>query len=171
MKKEARYVAQEKFLQFASDLGLPTKEQAGFVKIIGPKGRQVYVAKTKLVGRVDISGFEVRTIPGLEQSVTYLGGESFGGVKEQLNMQPDRTEESILEDFAKILGHMTTLPAVEKEKKGKKAASSPEVEKSEEELKAERKRRAQLLRSVSLSTGKSLSKEAAELVAAELSEE
>ena len=168
MKKDVKYVAQEKFLQLASDLSLSTSEQAGFIKVHGPKGRQVYIAKTKMVGRVDISGFEVREVfPG---AIKYLGGEGFGAVKEQLNMDPDRTEEAILEDFARILGHMTTLPPTEKVKKAGKKATE-EAPKSEEQVKAERQRRARLLLEVSKKTGRALSKEAAELVAAEITEE
>jgi hypothetical protein len=168
MKRDVKYVAVEKFLQLASDLGMQSEEQKGFWKIHGPKGRQVYVARTKNVGRVDISGFEVREV--LPGSVNYLGGEKFGAVQEQLNMDPSRTEEAILEDFAKILAHMASLEPVVKEKKGKKAASSAEPELSEEDKKAARQRRARLLQEVAQSKGVALSKEAQELVAAELGE-
>ncbi|MHB8407835.1 MAG: hypothetical protein ACYDHY_06930 [Acidiferrobacterales bacterium] len=175
MKKELAYVASERFMEIASGLGLPTKEQAGFIQVVGPKGRRLYVAKTKMVGRVDIAGFEVADVhPG---TVVKLGGLSFGQVKEQLDFDPKGTaddsperlarEQEIVAAFAHICGHMATLAPVEKAKKGK-AAKAPEQ--TEDEVKAARRRKALLLAEVAKKTGKALSKEAQELVNAELAE-
>lgn len=95
--------------------------QAGFVKVSGPKGRNLYVAKTKRVARVDVSGFEVDS---KEFGVTNLGGESFGAVKQQLNFDQlegesvEDGEKRILGNFQKLCEHMKTLSERIPEKKG-----------------------------------------------------
>ena len=112
MRKNITYVARERFEAIASKLGLPCLEQAGFVKVSGAKGRNMYVARTKRVGRVDLSGFVPEGIEG----VTVLPeGERFGAVHAQLDFS--RTEKEILATYAACLKHMKKLPERVVEKK------------------------------------------------------
>jgi hypothetical protein len=118
-----------KFEAIINELGLQRLDQAGFVQVLGPKGRKVYVARTKLVGRVDIAGFEMHP-PML--GVKDLRGESFGAVKQQLDFGGAFTEEQVLTAFRSVLELMKSLPPAEKVKKefkprmpGSAAAPSP----------------------------------------------
>jgi hypothetical protein len=108
MKKNVTYVSQSSFAAIAAKLGLTWTEQAGFVKVqvAGKDDYRLYVAKTKTVGRVDISGFE----PGTDVvGFKHLGGESFGAVKAQLDFaQP---EAVILHAFEAACLVMASLPA------------------------------------------------------------
>ena len=112
------YIDAEKLEAIIKESGLPYAAQKGFVKVQGPKGRQVYVAATKRVGRVDLSGFET------EWGVTPHCGP-FGNVKQQLDFSKD--EADVLEDFRKTLEHMKTLEAVERKPRpiGQTRASAP----------------------------------------------
>ena len=107
MKKNVTYVDAAKFETIIRDSGLTFLLQKGFVKVSAAKGRNLYVAATKRVGRVDISGFTVQM-----DGITDLGDLSFGNVKQQLDFS--RTEDEILATFRDLLAHMATLPAVEK---------------------------------------------------------
>lgn len=107
MKKNVTYVDAAKFETILKASGLVFTLQKGFVKVQGPKGRNLYVAATKRVGRVDISGFETDLA-----GITSLGELAFGNVKQQLDFS--RTEDEILATFTAVLAHMATLPAVEK---------------------------------------------------------
>lgn len=107
MKTNVTYIDASKFEALILASGLPMAVQKGFVKVSGPKGRQVYVASTKRVGRVDISGFEMEG-PGY---VTPHCGV-FGNVKQQLDFSLG--EDDILSNFAALLEHMKSLAPVEK---------------------------------------------------------
>jgi hypothetical protein len=107
MKTNVTYIDAAKFEQSILALGLKATVQKGFVKVEGPKGRAVYVASTKRVGRVDISGFEME---GPGYVTPHVG--PFGNVKQQLDMS--LTEEEILANFANLLTHMSSLEPVEK---------------------------------------------------------
>ena len=115
MKNGVTYVDASKFEALIAASGLPMTGQKGFVKVSGPKGRQLYVAATKRVGRVDLSGF---TVEGAGFQAPHCG--EFGNVKQQLRF--DRPEAEILMDFAWLLEHLAALPPVEKEPAAKKAA-------------------------------------------------
>lgn len=91
--------------------GLPMTPQKGFVKVSGAKGRNVYVAATKTVGRVDLSGF---TVEGEMFVEPHCG--VFGNVHQQLDFE-GRPEAEILMDFAWLLEHMKSLPAAEQTRK------------------------------------------------------
>jgi len=110
MKKDITYVDGAQLEQLIVDAGLTPLTQAGFIKVAAAKGRAVYVARTKKVGRIDISGFLYA-----EAGVTALGGSSFGAVKQQVDFS--RPEADILLTFKAILEHMKTLPAAEVKKK------------------------------------------------------
>jgi len=108
MKTNVTYIDASKFEALILASGLPVAAQKGFVKVQGPKGRQVYVASTKRVGRVDISGFEMPEGPGY---VTPHCGP-FGNVKQQLDFSLG--EDEVLANFAALLEHMKALAPVEK---------------------------------------------------------
>lgn len=109
MKKDITYVSQDALVAVAQAKGLPVQEQKGWLKVTCAPGRLAYVARTKRVGRVNLSGFE------FERGTVDLGGESFGTVKQILDMA--RPEAEILTAFAEILDHASRLPAREKEKR------------------------------------------------------
>ncbi len=104
--KEITYVDFGKFEQAIRESGLDFKEQAGFVKVMGQKGRNIYVARTKRVGRVDVSGFEFQG-----KGVVDLGDDGFGNVHQQLDF--DRPEEEILDSFVELLRQLSTQPPAE----------------------------------------------------------
>lgn len=108
MKTNTLYIARELFEAAIKTSGLPSREQSGYIRIDGAKGRRVYVAATKKVGRVDISGFEVE----FGAKVPHMGVA--GNVKQQLDLSPELTEAGILENFAALLATLKTLPPVEK---------------------------------------------------------
>lgn len=103
---------------------LPHVAQKGFVKVTTPNGHRMYIANTKTVGRIDLSGFEM---PEGTEGIVRLGGESFGLVRQQVEFV-GRTEDEILATTAQVLDHMMTLPPAEKAKKA--TASSPPKEKA-----------------------------------------
>lgn len=123
MKKDITYIDAAKFEGIITAKGLTPVPQAGFVKVSGAKGRTLYVARTKRVGRVDLSGFEAPA----EMGTRNLGGESFGAVTQQLRF--DLPEAEVLANFEKVLDHMLTLPAREVEKKSATPkASAPKAQ-------------------------------------------
>lgn len=155
MKKNVTYIAQELFEGVAKELGLGWKEQAGFIKVAGATGRAVYVARTKRVGRVDISGF-TSSSPGVRD----LGGESFGAVTQQLDFS--RTEPEILATFRLVLGELKALPAREKEPRKQlepKAAKPEAPEASPDERKAQRAARLATIRAAAAQKGVPVSPE------------
>lgn len=141
MKKQTTYVDGSKIEEIIQALGLPMHPQSGFIKVAGAKGRNVYVARTKAVGRVDLSGFEM---PAGTPGIVDLGGEGFGAVKQQVDFT--LTEQEVLGTIARVLEYMASLPAREIARKPgapKKASAkgwSPAVAKPEltQEQKAER---------------------------------
>lgn len=104
--KDITYIDFDKFGQIIRVSGLDHQEQAGFVKVSGERGRNVYVARTKRVGRVDVSGFKAE-FPG----VTDLGDMSFGKVEQQLDF--NLPEDDILRNFRRLLGVLKAMPAAE----------------------------------------------------------
>lgn len=109
MKDNVTYIDSAKFEAIYKELGLEPRDQAGFTKLSGAKGRNVYVARTKRVGRVDLSGFEMLDAEGkATPGVVALGGASFGAVKQQLDFS--LTEPEVLANFRAVLEHMKSLP-------------------------------------------------------------
>jgi hypothetical protein len=121
MKTNVTYVDASKFetlcLAAAEKHGYAITAQKGFVKVAGPKGRSLYVASTKRVGRVDISGFEME---GAGYVSPHCG--PFGNVKQQLDMSLG--EEAILTNFQTLLDHMATLAPVAKPERKAPAAKA-----------------------------------------------
>lgn len=103
MKKGTNYIPQSDLEKLARELGLTVVEQKGFIKVAADSKHRVYIAKTKLVGRVDLSGFKTSGIPG----VVDLGGESFGMVHQQIDFT--RPAPETLETFQNVLLAMTAL--------------------------------------------------------------
>ena len=103
MKKNIVYVDAALLQAVCDALGLRLEDQKGFVKVhLGPKGRYMYIGRTARVGRVDISGFEVDTEEFAH--VKDLGGDSFGGVKQQIDFEAveGRTVESLVATFRAV---------------------------------------------------------------------
>jgi hypothetical protein len=117
MKTNVTYVDAAKFeaimLEKAKQHGFQLADQKGFIRVEGPKGRRIYVASTKRVGRVDLSGVEVRTEDG-KHALGFVAPHCgpFGNVKQQLDMSLG--EEAILANFSALLDLMAALPPVEK---------------------------------------------------------
>lgn len=162
MKKDITYVSQESVIAvLTSKSGLQFEEKKGWLKVMGAKGRNIYVPQTKRVGRIDISGFEAE--PTLAK-VPHCG--VFGNVKQQLRMDGD--EAQILARLGLVIDLMLSLPARVKEVtvRAKKPAapvadSSPdslpvEVE-PEPDLNAERLARIELIKKVAAEKGVSVS--------------
>jgi hypothetical protein len=133
MKKNVTYIDASKFEAIILSSGLPMAGQKGFVKVQGPAGYAVYVAATKRVGRVDISGFEVPY--GVEP---HCG--PFGNVKQQLDFS--KTEDEVLADFTQLL---KDLAAQQPKEKKERRAAAPKADapkgwtKVEADLKEQRK--------------------------------
>lgn len=130
MKKDITYVAPSKLLDIVAELGLPLREQRGFHKVSPSAGRAIYIANTKAVGRVDLSGF---TFEGA--GVRDLGGESFCSVKQQVDFS--RTEDEILATFRAVCEHLATLAPREKEKRAVTPKSPRPKKASKDETQAE----------------------------------
>ena len=125
MKAEITYIVAEKLLAALTTRNLTYIAQSGFLKVEAAKGRLIYIASTKRVGRVDISGFEVSASIG---KTPHCG--PFGKVKQQLRM--DGTEDEVLARFDLLLAELVAQPPVVKEVKAKpapkaKSPSSPEA--------------------------------------------
>lgn len=124
MKAEITYIPSEKLLAVLTTRNLVHSTQSGFLKVEAAKGRLIYIANTKRVGRVDISGFEVSASIG---KTPHCG--PFGRVKQQLRM--DGTEAEVLTRFEALLTELQAQPPVVKEVKAPKvpkAKSEPSPE-------------------------------------------
>ncbi len=126
MKAHITYVASQKLLELLEAAGFTHIAQSGFLKVEPVKGRRIYVANTKRVGRVDISGFEVDPSIGKTPE-----GGPFGAVKQQLRF--DGTEDDVLTRFANLLTELSKQepvapkPSAPKAKKAAKSTSSPDA--------------------------------------------
>lgn len=85
------------------------REQAGFVRIEATNGLRLYVAKTKEVARVDLSGFT------MDGGTVALGGEAKGGVSQRLDFSLSADE--VLSNFRRAIDLMVSLPKPEKAKR------------------------------------------------------
>ena len=131
----APFATREQYIDVLTQYELTHVEQSGFIKVQCPGGR-LYIAATKTVRRVDLSGFEMDLKEQLTK-VPHCG--VFGAVKQQ--MVVGTGPEGDLERFDEVLNHLMSLPApapavkapkakkVAGEKKGwgaKPAAPAPE---------------------------------------------
>lgn len=101
--------------------------QKGFVKVMGNTGRNIYIATTKAVSRIDISGFSMESGEGYLD----LGeDDAFGAVHQQVEFR-GRTEEQILQATEDAITHMLTLEPVVKVSKAKAPGAKAANEKAQ----------------------------------------
>ncbi len=102
--------------------GLTFVEQSGFLRVEAAKGRRMYVAATKTVRRVDLSGWESPTL-----AVPHRLG-TFGAVTQMLPIAG--TPEEQVARFVEALEVMKSLAPREVTKAG--AAKAPKAKKAVE---------------------------------------
>lgn len=125
MKKNITYVDAALIEAMLRARGVSLLAQAGFVRLDFAEGRRLYVASTKRVGRVDISGVSHEELAGVP-GVNLLGAdEAFGNVKAQLDFNSELTPETILANLENLVTFMTGLPAVEKATRAKSTSTKP----------------------------------------------
>ena len=141
MRQNVTYIEASKVEAVVKESGLKTKEQGGFTCVVGSnKAYRVYVARTKKVARVDISGF--KSPDGTGCVVPHCG--VFGNVKQQLDFS--LPEDQVLANLKSLLVYMAALPAPEvKEKKAPKV-SKPKKEKAVEGVEDPKVSRLELLK-------------------------
>lgn len=149
-------IALEKYESIIHELGFTLRSQSGYHRIDGPTGRRMYVANTKTVRRIDLSGFEVEKMK--KEKV-------FGRVTGQLDLDPTLGEEGILNLFRDTLKHMLTLPPEVKEAKPKapkaeNAKSTSSVPSSPEDKEAVEAKRRELIARVAAEKGVAVSAKA-----------
>ena len=113
MKDNVNHVNAEDLTAIVSESSATCFRQRGFTKVSGASGRNIYIANTKRVARVDISGFNYEG-PGV---INLNENEWIGNVHQQLDFSLEK--EAILANFKSIIDYMLTLPAVEKVVKAK----------------------------------------------------
>ena len=130
-------------------------EQAAFWKLCGNMGRAVYVAKTKEVGRIDLSGFATQQL-----GVINLGGASFGAVCQQIDFT--QNEEAIISTFRNVIEEMLTLePTVRKRGRKVNVGTINSIEtKSPEVIADEKAKKLALLNKIAAEKGVQVSPEA-----------
>lgn len=104
-------VQSEKLLAIVEEQGLQAEPMAAFFKVaVG--GRAVYIAKTKKVSRVDLSGFDIKH-PAVSRLTEDEAKElKLGKVRGQINFE--KSEEKVLEAFTtalQMMKHLAEEPA------------------------------------------------------------
>jgi hypothetical protein len=165
MKKNVLYIASEKFTAIATEMGVKTKDNAGFVQWAFGNGYHLYVAKTKTVGRVDFQFLPVEGMTG----VRVLGaGEKFGRIVAQLDFDTTLGEQAILEAFRAMCLLAASLPTWERPKKvqpgttvaASSDASSPKPDLTKEERQAAAQKRREMILKVAAEKGVEVSAKA-----------
>lgn len=111
MKADVTYVPVEEMLSIAKGSGCVVEQQKSYYKISRPgvKEQLLYIPTArKEVGRVDLSGFELKE----PEVARYLGGEKFGRVHYQLRF--DKPADHIKIHFKQLcdnLGKFVSLPS------------------------------------------------------------
>jgi len=108
------FFARGQYELILNEKGVPYTEQSGFLRVEGAKGNRLYVASTKTVRRIDISGFE--TDRDLAKS-PHTG--PFGNVKQQMRLDGDEGE--VLFRFAELVDRLLAQPAKQPAEKAPKA--------------------------------------------------
>ena len=111
--KASLFATKEQYVAILTGLGLPIVEQSGFIKVQCPGGR-LYIAATKTVRRIDLSGFEL-PLPLQLTKVPHCG--PFGKVTQQMEVGTGPAGD--LERFEEILSTLQALPAPVKVEKPK----------------------------------------------------
>jgi len=114
----SKYLTRTEVEALIAKCGLTFLSQTGFLKVEAAKGRRLYIASTKTVRRIDISGFEVAEDLG---QTPHCG--VFGQVKQQVILTGTVDEQ--LARLEAVIEVMKTLPAVEKAPKPAKAPKAP----------------------------------------------
>ncbi len=96
----------EKFEEAVKDAGLSMEPMSAFYKIEAG-GRRLYVARTKRVNRVDLSGFSFSHPAVTVLTDDHRREKRMGGVQAQLDF--NKKEEQVLEAFATALQFMLAL--------------------------------------------------------------
>jgi len=109
-----KFATRDQYEAVIKELDLTFTEQSGFLKVEAAKGRRVYVAATKSVRRVDLSGWEATG----SLAVPHRLGK-FGQVTQMMNLEGTPDEQIIT--FRNVLVAMKQLTAVEKAPKAPKA--------------------------------------------------
>jgi hypothetical protein len=106
-------VQSEKLLGIVEEMGLQAEEMAAFYKVaVG--GRAVYIAKSKKVARVDLSGFDIKHPAVTRLSESEAKELKLGKVRGQINFE--KTEDRVLEAFRtslEMMKHLAEVPAEE----------------------------------------------------------
>lgn len=116
------FMSRDQAIALLTEKGLEYTEQSGFLKVIAPGGR-LYIAATKTVRRVDLSGFEVGL--GTLTKVPHCG--VFGQVKQQLKLGTSDSEA--LANLTAVIDHLMALPAPAPKVKAPKAPKAAKDEK------------------------------------------
>jgi hypothetical protein len=165
MKKNVLYIDSAKFTAIATEMGVKTKDNAGFTQWILGNGYHLYVAKTKTVGRVDFQYLPAEGLTG----VKVLGaGEKFGRIVAQLDFDTTLGELAILANFRAMVEMGSSLATWERPKKvqpgtpvaASSDASSPKSDMTKEERVEAAKKRAELIKSVAKQHGVEVSAKA-----------
>jgi hypothetical protein len=124
-------VTSEKIMDLVSRSGLKTKEQSGFLQVMGTEAGKIYVARTKTVSRIDISGFVVPDAVLLGMAVKNLGGENIGNVRQQVDFS--FPEDRVLATVIHLLNLLKTLKPSEQEQGQARPKRMSKVRPAEEE--------------------------------------
>ncbi|MHB8407739.1 MAG: hypothetical protein ACYDHY_06450 [Acidiferrobacterales bacterium] len=99
-------IASEKLMELVEENGFAAEKKAGFLKI-GSGGRSIYIAATKKVSRVDLSGFDI-THPAVTKLTDNEAKKMrLGRVRAQLDFSKE--DDLVLEAFATALSTMKWL--------------------------------------------------------------
>lgn len=154
---KAEWATLDQYRAILLDRGVPFKAQSGFIRVEGPKGYRLYVASTKTVRRVDLSGFELQSATVRPHK---LG--KFGNVSQEINLIKGDVDAQ-LEAFRFVLGRMLELTPKEPAKKepkapkAKKEASSSPAPSTEGESAEAKARRLELIKKVAAEKGVAVS--------------
>lgn len=120
MKTNTTYISAALIAQIVEQSNLPTVDKKGWLLVgnFDTNGPRVYIPKTKKVGRIDLSGFELDS-----DAVNKLGGASFGAVHQQLRF--DLPEAVVLSNLQQVLEELKALPKFQKVLKTPKAGETP----------------------------------------------
>lgn len=103
MKKQITYVAFAQIETLVKAEGLTMLQGAAFMRINDPRNenRRVYIAKTKEVGRVDISGYEPKAPGVIPLTKDEAKAKRIGNVRGQLDFTKPSTE--VMANLALVL--------------------------------------------------------------------
>lgn len=119
--KKVLFATSEQYIEVLIAHGIDWTVQSGFLKVSLP-GARLYIANTKTVRRVDLSGFEIP----FSRCVTRLPkGGTFGKVKQQMIV--GEGPENDLATFEEVLLEAASLPAPEVKTKTAPVKEVPQV--------------------------------------------